>query len=210
LNRVARIRLSKNELARQRTQLKLYAKLLPSLDLKRRQLTVELGRARAQLDEIRAAVDVLDTKIGGELKMLAFGEIQVDGLVTMKDFQLGEENVVGVRLPMLERVECIVADYSLLAKPAWVDVLVERLQDATEQRIRVQVAQERVNLLAHAVRRTTQRVNLFERILIPEAREAIKRIMIYMGDLERSAVANSKLAKAKIQRQHAVLSEDPA
>jgi V/A-type H+-transporting ATPase subunit D len=89
-------------------------------------------------------------------------------------------------------------------------VLVERLQDATEQRIRVQVAQERVKLLERAVRRTTQRVNLFERILIPEAREAIKRIMIYMGDLERSAVANSKLAKAKIQRQHAVLSEDPA
>jgi V/A-type H+-transporting ATPase subunit D len=130
--------------------------------------------------------------------MLAFGEIKVGGLVTMKDFHLGEENVVGVRLPVLDRIECEVADYSLLAKPAWVDVLVERLQDAATQRIRVQVAEERVRLLEKAVRRTTQRVNLFDRILIPEAREAIKRIMIYMGDLERSAVANSKLAKGKL------------
>jgi V/A-type H+-transporting ATPase subunit D len=195
---MAKVRLSKNELSHQRTQLQLYQKLLPSLDLKRRQLTVELARARVALEETRAAVDTLEAEIGNELKMLAFGEIKTGGLVTMKDFHLGEENVVGVRLPVLDRIECEVADYSLLAKPAWVDVLVERLQDAATQRIRVQVAEERVRLLEKAVRRTTQRVNLFDRILIPEAREAIKRIMIYMGDLERSAVANSKLAKGKL------------
>lgn len=195
---MVKIRLSKNELSRQRTQLQLYQKLLPSLDLKRRQLTVELAKAREALEETEAAVGSLEAEIGGELKMLAFDEIKVGGLVTMKDFHLGEENVVGVRLPVLDRIECEVADYSLLAKPAWVDVLVERVQDAAAQRIRVQVAQERVRLLERAVRRTTQRVNLFDRILIPEAQEAIKRIMIYMGDLERSAVANSKLAKGKL------------
>ncbi len=196
----AKIRLSKNELARQRQALGLYRKLLPSLDLKRQQLAVELKKAEAHAIEAREAVEALETRIGAELRMLAYKEIEVDGLVTMKDFALGEENVVGVRLPTLETIRCEVADYPKLAKPAWVDVLVERLQDAATQRIRVQVADERVRLLAKAVRRTTQRVNLFERVLIPNAEEAIRRIMIYMGDLERSAVANSKLAKGKIRR----------
>ena len=202
---MAKIRLSKNELARQRNDLKLFQKLLPSLDLKRRQLTVELNKSRRELEETREAVDALETKIGAELPMLAYSEIEVGGLVSMTAFELGEENVVGVRLPVLERIDCTIADYSLLGKPAWVDVLVERLRDTAEQRTRVQVAEERVRLLEQAVRRTTQRVNLFDRILIPHAKEAIKRIMIYLGDQERSAVANSKLTKAKIKRRQALL-----
>ena len=202
---MAKIRLSKHELARQRTNLKLYQKLLPSLDLKRRQLTVELTKARQELEQTRSAVDTLETKIGQELPMLAFTEIDVDGLVEMEAFELGEQNVVGVRLPVLKRIDCRVADYSMLGKPAWVDVLVDRLRDAAEQRTRLQVAEERVRLLQKAVRRTTQRVNLFERILIPRSKEAIKRIMIYLGDQERSAVANSKLTKAKIRKQQQAL-----
>lgn len=198
---MAKIRLSKNELARQRNQLKLYGKLLPSLDLKRRQLTVELTKARRSLEETRMAVDALETRIGAELPMLAHLEIDIEGLVTMVACDLGEENVVGVRLPELDRIECAVTDYAPLTKPAWVDVLVDRLRDAAEQRIRVQVADERVRILAVAVRRTTQRVNLFERVLIPGAKENIRRIMVHLGDQERSAVANSKLAKAKLKRQ---------
>ena len=202
---MAKIKLSKHELARQRNNLKLYGKLLPSLDLKRRQLTVELKRMRKELEETRAAVDALETQIGEELPMLAFSEIDVEGLVTMEDFVLGEENVVGVRLPVLERIECKVADYSMLGRPAWVDVLVERLREAAEHRTRLPFAEERVRLLERAVRRTTQRVNLFERILIPRSKEAIKRIMVYLGDQERSSVANSKLTKAKTQKQQQAL-----
>lgn len=202
---MAKIKLSKHELARQRNNLKLYQKLLPSLDLKRRQLTVELKRARTELEDTAAAVDALETRIGEELPMLALTEIDVDGLVRMKDFALGEENVIGVRLPVLERVDFAMADYSMLGKPAWVDVLVDRLKDAAERRTQLQVAEERVRLLERAVRRTTQRVNLFERILIPRSRDAIKRIMIYLGDQERSSVANSKLTKAKTKKQQETL-----
>jgi len=200
---VAKIKLSKNELSRQRTLLQLYRKMLPSLDLKRRQLSVELDKARDVARRTRLAVTELERKIGSELSMLASDEVPVNALVSMKDFSLDEENVVGVRLPRLQQIECEIAPYSRFAMPAWVDVLMERLQDAAEQRIRVQVAEERVRLLERAVRRTTQRVNLFERVLVPEAQVAIKRIMIYMGDVERAAVVNSKLAKAKIRRQQA-------
>jgi V/A-type H+-transporting ATPase subunit D len=202
---MAKLKLSKSALQQERNQLKLYQRTLPSLDLKRRQLTVELAKARRELTEAEQAVDELESRIGEQLPMLANPDIQVSGLVAMTDFELGEENVVGVRLPVLERIHCTVADYSLLAKPAWVDVLVERLKDAAEQRTRVQVAAERVRILAHQEKRVTQRVNLFDKILIPTARRNIQRIQIYLGDAERAAVVRSKLAKAKQAKQRAAL-----
>lgn len=202
---MARLKLSKHELANQRNQLKLYQKMLPSLDLKRRQLALELAKSERELAATRAAVDALETRIGAELPMLAIREIEIGQLVRMTDFALGEENVVGVRVPVLERIDCTISDFSAVTTPAWVDVLVLRLRDAAEQRIRVQVGAERVRRLERAVRRTTQRVNLFERVLIPRAKDAIRRIMIYLGDQERSAVANSKLTKAKIKRQQEAL-----
>jgi V/A-type H+-transporting ATPase subunit D len=115
----------------------------------------------------------------------------------MTAFDLDEENVVGVRLPLLRAIACDVSSYSYLAKPAWIDVLVERLKQAAEERTRVLVAEERVRILKLQVRRVTQRVNLFERILIPEAKDNIQRILIVLGDMERQSVARSKLTKAK-------------
>ena len=200
---MAKLKLSKSALQEERSQLKLYQRTLPSLDLKRRQLTVELAKARVALDSARRAVDELETNIGQQLPMLANPDIEVAGLVEMTDFELGEENVVGVRLPVLERIHCTVADYSLLSKPAWVDVLVQRLRDAAEQRTQVLVAAERVRILKYQEKRVTQRVNLFDKILIPTAKKNIQKIQIFLGDAERAAVVRSKLAKAKQARQRA-------
>jgi V/A-type H+-transporting ATPase subunit D len=202
---MAKLKLSKSALQQERNQLKLYQRTLPSLDLKRRQLTVELGKARREHTKAQQVVEELETSIGQQLPMLANPDIEVSGLVQMTDFELGEENVVGVRLPTLARIACSVADYSLLAKPAWVDVLVERLKDAAEQRTRVLVAAERVRILAYQEKRVTQRVNLFDKILIPTAQRNIQRIQIYLGDAERAAVVRSKLAKGKQARQREAL-----
>ena len=204
---MAKLKLSKSALQQERNQLKLYQRTLPSLDLKRRQLTVELAKARRELEAAHKAVEELESRIGEQLPMLANPDIQVSGLVQMTDFQLVEENVVGVRLPLLKSIHCSVADYSLLAKPAWVDVLVERLRDAAEQHALVQVAEERVRILAYQEKRVTQRVNLFDKILIPTAQRNIQRIQIYLGDAERAAVVRSKIAKAKQAKQRAALFE---
>jgi V/A-type H+-transporting ATPase subunit D len=197
---MARLKLSKSGLAEQRAQLDLCKRTLPSLDLKRRQLTVELAKARRAHEEARVAVDALETRVGEELPMLANPDIEVRGLVKMTAFELEEENVVGVRLPRLGRVECEVADYSLLARPAWVDLVVDRLKQVAEERTRLLVLAERVRILELQERRTTQRVNLFEQILIPTAKRNIQRIQIFLGDAERAAVVRSKLAKAKQEK----------
>jgi V/A-type H+-transporting ATPase subunit D len=198
---MARLLFSKASLQQERTKLRLYQKLLPSLELKRRQLTIERDKARKEYEETRAELERLEARVGNELPMLANTEIELKGLVKMTAFDLEQENVVGVRLPLLKEVECEVAHYSLLAKPAWVDALVERLGDVAEARTRLQVAAERVRILERAERRITQRVNLFEKILIPKTEKNIQRIQIWLGDMERTGVVQAKLAKA---RQHRI------
>lgn len=202
---MAKLKLSKSALQQERQQLKLYERTLPSLDLKRRQLSIELAKATAALEQAQQAVEALEGGIGEQLPMLANPDIELSGLVHMTDFELVEENVVGVRLPLLKQIHCTVADYSLLAKPAWVDVLVERLRDAAEQRTQVLVAAERVRILKYQEKRVTQRVNLFDKILIPNAKHNIQRIQIFLGDAERAAVVRSKIAKAKQARQRDAL-----
>ena len=116
---MAKMKLSKQAMQQQREQLKLYQRLLPSLDLKRRQLQVETQKARQEFEAAKNAVDALDAQIGAELPMLADEELELKGLVRLEGYSVVEENVVGIRLPMLERIECVVAEYSRLATPAW-------------------------------------------------------------------------------------------
>jgi len=204
---MAKVRLSKHALAKEREQLKLYERLLPSLDLKRRQLTVEHEKARQAVAGANEKAAEFERQVAAELRMVADREVDVNGLVEVRDVNVGVDNVVGVKVPKLDRVEYHEAEYSRLAKPSWVDVLVEKLKAAIELRIEVGIAERRVEALGQAERRTTQRVNLFERILIPNAKSNIKRIQIFLGDIERDAVVRAKLAKMKNQPVAATLDE---
>jgi V/A-type H+-transporting ATPase subunit D len=200
---MAKLALSKSGLQKQREDMRLYERVLPSLDLKRMQLSAELKRARQQLAEAEAEVEKLNKRVAEQLPMLANREIDVSGLVQVESFRIEEENLVGVKLPKLVEVKCHVAEYSMLAKPHWVDMLVEQLKQMVEQKTRVQVAAERVRLLEQAERRVTQRVNLFDKILIPTAKKNIQKIQIYLADAERAAVVRSKITKRMRKQQRA-------
>lgn len=206
---MAKLKLSKQSLHHEQEQLKLYKRLLPSLDLKRRQLTMETQKALVEHAEAVARIDALETRIGEELPMLADEGLHLRDLVVVKGYKLGEQNIVGVRLPVLESLDCEVADYSPLTTPAWFDILVQRLKDAKTCRLRAEIAAQRLAILRLQLRRITQRVNLFEKILIPTARKNIQRIRIYLGETERAAVVTSKLAKSKQLQGRSTLTEAP-
>jgi V/A-type H+-transporting ATPase subunit D len=206
---MAKLKLSKQSMHHQQEQLKLYKRLLPSLDLKRRQLTMEAQKAQEEHAAAVAQIDALETRIGEELPMLADEGLHLRDLVVVKGYKLGEQNIVGVRLPILESLDCQVAEYSPLATPAWLDILVQRLKDAKTCRLRAEIAAQRLDILRLQLRRVTQRVNLFDKILIPTAHSNIQRIRIYLGETERAAVVTSKLAKSKQLQQRNALAEAP-
>ncbi|MCH5373568.1 MAG: V-type ATP synthase subunit D [Planctomycetes bacterium] len=193
--------LNKTTLKQQRDQLKMFKRFLPSLDLKRQQLLAALKQARIELADVQRRI----VELGGRLEQLypllgssTAATRNLASLVRIRDVPLDEENVLGTRLPIIRgHVEFDVADYSRLVTPFWVDFLIADLEKLAELRVHLQVRQERVERLDYAARRITQRVNLFEKVLIPRTQESIRRIVIFLSDQERAAVVRSKIAKNK-------------
>ncbi len=194
---MARLRLNKSSLAQETASLQAYQRFLPSLDLKRRQLMVERARAEQSLAQTREAIEQIVRDLGARAPMLADYDIALDDLVTVEAVVHGEENVVGVKLPTLEDVQTRVRPYSLLAKPHWVDLVARKLHDALILYVRKDVEDRRLQLLREAVKTVTQRVNLFEKVLIPRAHANIRRIKIALTEEQVSAVVRSKIAKRK-------------
>ncbi len=194
---MARLQLNKSSLAREAKSLRTYERFLPSLDLKRQQLMAERAKAVRILAKTRQDIQDLEWEVGQRLPMLANLNVDLSDLATISDVVLGTESLVGTPLPTLERVDVDVRPYALLAKPHWVDHVVAMLRDMLELRIRVQVEDQRLKCIDKAVKTITQRVNLFDKVLIPQSKANIKRIKIYLSDAEMAAVVRSKIAKRK-------------
>jgi V/A-type H+-transporting ATPase subunit D len=109
------------------------------------------------------------------------------------------KNIAGVDVPVFVRAEFPPAEYDLFMTPLWVDAAVEALREIVSAREEIRVMEQGIAVLTRELRVTTQRVNLFEKVKIPEAREAIRQIKISLGDQMTNAVGRSKIAKAKIQ-----------
>jgi len=194
---MATIALSKSSLQQQRDKLRLFERFLPSLELKRQQLTAEYKKAMQVLAAAEQGADQASRSLTALLPILGSSPMQLSGLVRIRRVDVAEEDILGLRLPTLRAVEFDAADYSLLATPFWLDDLVTCLKDVATYRLRLQVYRERVARMQGAVRRVTQRVNLFEKVLIPNAKQNIARIQIFLSDVERAAVVTSKIAKGK-------------
>jgi V/A-type H+-transporting ATPase subunit D len=197
------VALSKSSLQQQRNRLRLFQRFLPSLELKRQQLSAEYKKATAELADADRGVASASRSLAALLPLLGSSETKLSGLVRVRRVEVAEEDVLGLRLPTLRHVEFEVAPYSLLATPAWLDDAVTCIREAASQRLRVRVYHERVARMQGAVRRIAQRVNLFEKVLIPRAQRDIARIRIFLSDVERAAVVTSKIAKGKRAREGA-------
>ena len=192
-----RLALNKTSLTRETKQLDTYERFLPSLDLKRRQLIAERNKARRDVAAAAHMIREFEDDCGNKLPMAADKRLNLRGLVTVKNVDLGQENLVGLRLPVLEDVELDRVEHAFLARPHWIDALADMLGELLRMRIRMQVKQYRLEILEGAVKKITQRVNLFDKVLIPRTRDNIRRIQIKLSDAEKAAVVNAKIAKRK-------------
>ncbi len=199
---MAKLQLSKSALSKEAANLKTYKKFLPSLDLKRQELMSQRAKAKQALSETKIEIDKLSRTMAEEIPMLSNDKVDLKNLVKVKAVDLGQENIMGAHLPLLLTVNVEVRHYSLLAKPHWVDSVAEKLKGLLTLQVRLQVEEQRLVLLNAAVRTITQRVNLFDKVLIPKTQKNIKKIKIHLSDSERAAVINAKLAKSKRLREN--------
>lgn len=190
--------LGKKDLQKEKQRLKLYVKLLPSLDLKRTQLMAAYAKAKNEKEIIKAETEEILADVAKTLPMAANRDVKLEGLVKISRRVIEEKSVVGIKVPFLKEVLFEDSEYSMLATPVWTEAYIALMKRAVEERIRSQVMSLRIEKLGHAVRRITQHVNLFEKILIPAAKKNIQKIHIILGEAERNAVIRSKLAKRSL------------
>ncbi len=194
---MAKIKFSKMELKSQRDQLKRYLRFLPTLELKKEQLLQEIRRVEDRLDKKREEEARVWHRARHWVKL--FSEpVELDRLVRINYVEVVEGNIAGVPIPVYKKTHFTVADYDLYAMPLWVDDAVELVCRLASLRAEEQVLVRQREMLAHELRITTQRVNLFDKVKIPECRENIRRIIIYLGDQQTSAVVRGKISKNKL------------
>ncbi len=193
--------LNKGTLASKKKQLLTYQRYLPALELKQQQLMMVQKQERNVLVAIEREKSVLCEFVKQQLPMLACNTFRLDELVELKEWNVEEEYVVGIVLPLLTSITIQRKPYGFLARPHWVDSVVSCLEKAIRLDLKYDIQFQRVDALKKATQSATQRVNLFSKILVPETKQAIKKIQIYVSDSEAAAVVRAKITKKKTKKK---------
>ncbi len=193
---MAKIKYTKSELKGQRDALRRFERFLPTLELKKQQLQLEARRVAAALEQNRAE----DARLRAEIEawMRLFAEpLPFHDWLRVREVRQAGGNIAGVAIPVLQEVVFERRLPDLQATPAWLDDGLEALERLARLRLARAVLETQARLLGEELRVTTQRVNLFENVKIPESREHIRVIRIVLGDQQTAAVARAKIAKRK-------------
>lgn len=198
------VKLTKNELKVQKDRLKQFQRYLPTLQLKKQQLQAVVMQVNVQLEQVarqrQAAVAGLDDWVAVFAENDSFpAEKRLETLVRPKHVVCGEENIAGVVVPVFQELSFEDIQYDVADYPLWVDTAAVRLREIARLDALEKTLRRQVELLEQELRSTAQRVNLFEKVKIPEAKENIRVIGIYLGDQQTSAVVRGKIAKKKLQ-----------
>ena len=196
---MAKIKLTKNEQKVQKDALKMYNRYLPTLVLKKQQLQTEIRTIDQKAREVRAARAALEKEFDAWIAVFGEEEAFKPEMVTVKNIRKGWGNIAGVAIPIYEGADFSRGDYDLYETPLWIDMAADRMEKALSLDLEAEVLDEQVRLLSKELRTTTQRVNLFEKVKIPETKANIKKISVYLGDEQVAAVVRSKISKKKLQ-----------
>jgi V/A-type H+-transporting ATPase subunit D len=189
---------NKTALKGQRDALAKYQKFLPILLLKKMQLQLVIRQLEPVLEAKRRELEETLSSVRPWAKLLSEPSVEIEDYLLIDQVRTKKDNIAGVEVPEFDEVVYKDFLYSLFATPVWLDRAVAVLRRLMAVREELKVLLTKEALLKEELRTTTQRVNLFEKKLIPELRENIRKIKIFLGDEETAAVGRAKLAKGKL------------
>jgi V/A-type H+/Na+-transporting ATPase subunit D len=177
-------------------QLKIRQRALPTLKNKESALRAEVKRAKDRAKELE---DLLGQRMSNYNYMVSlWGEFE-NNLISIEDVKLSIIKIAGVRIPVLEEVIFSVKEYSYFARPFWYPEGVKILEELANIGIESVFYSEKMRLLDHARKKTTQKVNLYEKVQIPGYETAIRKIKRFMEDEENLAKSAMKIVKTRQQ-----------
>ncbi|GAB1405782.1 V-type ATP synthase subunit D [Lentimicrobium sp.] len=188
---------NKTSLQNLNKQLKMRVRALPTIKNKEAALRMEVKKAR---DKAQALNQQLEDAIAGYQGMVRlWGEFDT-GLVKVEDVKLSVRKIAGVRIPVLEDVKFRIEEFSLFNKPSWFIEGVGIVKNLASIGIESEFFNRKMALLEHARRKTTQKVNLYEKVQIPGYEEAILKIKRFMEDEENLSKSAQKIVKDRQQK----------
>ena len=194
---MAKVKLTKTELKNQTDALKRFQRFLPMLQLKKQQLQGEIAGIVAKAEETSAKEHAVREGLDRWVGLFATDDQTVDGLVKVTAVNTGTANIAGVAIPTFESIDTEVKDVDVWETPAWVDDAVKTTVQVLSLQCERAIYDEQRRLVEEELQLTSQRVNLFEKVKIPECREAIRVIKIALGDEQTAAVTRGKIAKGR-------------
>lgn len=202
------IKLTKNELKHQKDQLKQFERYLPTLQLKKQQLQAVIRQINSELEnkekERLGLINNLDSWVSVFSENSVFpDDMKIQNLITPDIVEKGIQNIAGVEIPVFFNLTFKEVNYEISNYPLWVDTALIRLKEIAMLDAFIKTLKQQVELLSRELQITSQRVNLFEKVKIPESKENIRVISIYLGDQQTSAVVRGKIAKKKLQERGA-------
>ena len=197
------IKLTKNELKKQKDNLKQFQRYLPTLQLKKQQLQSVIMGIRQELERKEAERIQMIGDLDDWVAVFAENEIfdeekRLDQLVQPDRVIVKDDNIAGVTIPAFEELTFKDINYDVDDYPLWVDTAVFKLREIARLDALVSTLRKQTELLEKELRTTSQRVNLFEKVKIPEAKENIRVIQVYLGDQQTAAVVRGKISKKKL------------
>ncbi len=193
---MGKLKHTKHELKLQRDALQRYQRYLPTLLLKKRQLQTEVRRLEAEIAENKAAELRIHRDLAPWIRLFA-EPLDFGRWLGVARVERADGNVAGISVPVLRDVVFRRATPDLHTTPAWLDDGLRTLEELTRLHLARRLLQEAWQLLSDELRTTSQRVNLFEKVKMPECADNIRVIRIFLGDLDTAGVARAKIAKAK-------------
>ncbi|MDR0475132.1 MAG: V-type ATP synthase subunit D [Treponema sp.] len=193
---MAKIRLTKNELKKQKDSLKMYRRYLPTLILKKQQLQSEIRITELRIKDLKAEKEQLDESFKSWVAVFGEKGIFTPGILKITSVKTSHGNIAGVAIPVFEKAEFEIFPYNFIHTPLWLDTAVEKMKQAILLDLEAMIVEEQRKRLARELKTTTQRVNLFEKVMIPRTRDNIKKIQVYLGDQQTAAVVRGKIAKS--------------
>jgi V/A-type H+-transporting ATPase subunit D len=196
---VAEVKFTKTELRSQQLKLERLRKYLPTLQLKKAMLQMEVTQAQSEIEALIGQFALSQEKVGKYAPLLTErSATDLFSAVKVLEVETARENIAGVDIPIFEKVVFEPASYSLFDTPLWFESAIGGIQELITVREKIRIAEEKKRALEKELREVSIRVNLFEKILIPRALENIKKIKIFLGDQQLAAVSQAKVAKKKI------------
>ena len=198
---MAKIKLTKTELKAQNDALKRYSRFLPMLQLKKQQLQAEMAGIAAKAEAAAGRERDARTALDAWVPLFATDPAALDGLVKVRGVNTSTANIAGVTIPVFDSLDAETAPVDLFATPLWVDEAADAVLAIAALRAERETLERQRELVANELVTTSQRVNLFEKVKIPECRENIRVIKIAIGDEQTASVTRGKIAKSRGRAQ---------